>query len=76
MVESKKIIVEKIEFEEVISSRNDYQKAQSKQIDKKEEKLDYSLEEIDKNREEERWKKGLNYYLLNPRKFDFGLKDL
>ncbi len=35
-----------------------------------------SLDPIDKEREERRWKKSMNYYLLNPRKFTFGLKDL
>ena len=35
-----------------------------------------SIDPIDKVREERRWKKSMSYYLLNPRKFTFGLKDL
>lgn len=33
------------------------------------------LDPIDKEREEKRWKQSMNYYLLNPQKFTFGLKD-
>ena len=77
LVESKKIIVEEIEeFKEVISGIEDNQKARIRQISKEQENIDYPLEEIDNKREDLRWKKGLNYYLLNPQKFDFRLKDL
>ena len=34
------------------------------------------LDPIDKEREEKRWKQSMNYYLLNPQKFTFRLKDL
>ncbi|MFX1387150.1 MAG: hypothetical protein ACFE9M_08050 [Promethearchaeota archaeon] len=34
-----------------------------------------ALDPIDKEREEKRWKQTMNYYLLNPQKFTFGLKD-
>jgi len=34
------------------------------------------LDPIDKEREEKRWKQSMNYYLLNPQKFTFGLRDL
>ena len=34
------------------------------------------LDPIDKQRAEKRWKQSMNYYLLNPQKFTFGLKDL
>ncbi|MFW9947972.1 MAG: hypothetical protein ACFFDX_14200 [Candidatus Odinarchaeota archaeon] len=34
-----------------------------------------SLDSVDKSREEKRWKHSMNYYLLNPQKFRFGLKD-
>jgi len=34
------------------------------------------LDPIDKEREEKRWKQSMGYYLLNPHKFKFGLKDL
>ena len=34
-----------------------------------------SLDLIDKKREEKRWKQSINYYLLNPNKLKFGLKD-
>lgn len=33
------------------------------------------LDLIDKKREDNRWKQSMNYYLLNPQKFTFGLKD-
>ncbi len=33
------------------------------------------LDPVDKKREEKRWKQSMNYYLLNPEKFAFGLKD-
>lgn len=33
------------------------------------------IDPIDKEREEKRWKQSMNYYLLNPQKFTFGLKD-
>jgi len=34
------------------------------------------LDPINKAREEKRWKQSKNYYLLNPQKFNFGLRDL
>ncbi|MFW9902188.1 MAG: hypothetical protein ACFFDY_13060 [Candidatus Thorarchaeota archaeon] len=34
-----------------------------------------SLDPIDRKREDKRWKNSMNYYLLNPQKFTFGLKD-
>ena len=34
------------------------------------------LDPIDKKREKKRWKQSMNYYLLNPEKLTFGLKDL
>ena len=34
------------------------------------------LDPIDKKREDKRWKQSMNYYLLNPQKFTYGLKDL
>ena len=33
-----------------------------------------SLDPIDREREDKRWKQSMNYYLLNPQKFTFGLK--
>ncbi|UCC21179.1 MAG: hypothetical protein JSV62_07860 [Promethearchaeota archaeon] len=30
---------------------------------------------IDKKREEKKWKQSVSYYLLNPQKFTFGLRD-
>lgn len=77
LTESKKIIIEEIEgFEEVISDKEEYQKIRSMLKDKEQERADYPLEEIDRNREDKRYKKGVKYYLLNPQEFDFGLKDL
>ena len=77
LVESKKIIFEEIEgFEEVISEKEDYLKAQSRLKDIEQEIKEYPIEEIDKSREAIRWKKGMNYYMLNPKKFDFRIKDL
>ncbi|MFX0001255.1 MAG: hypothetical protein ACFE9Q_03840 [Candidatus Hodarchaeota archaeon] len=35
-----------------------------------------TLDSIDKKREDKKWKQSMNYYLLNPQKFTFGLKDL
>ena len=35
-----------------------------------------TLDPIDREREEKRWKQTLGYYLLNPHKFKFRLKDL
>lgn len=47
---------------------------------KKEVKLVTTIERvfdpIQKRRDEKRWKQTMGYYLLNPGKFKFGLKDL
>ncbi|MFX1311324.1 MAG: hypothetical protein ACFFHD_01760 [Promethearchaeota archaeon] len=34
-----------------------------------------SLDSIDKEREEKKWKQSMRYYLLHPLEFTFGLKD-
>ncbi|MFX0008746.1 MAG: hypothetical protein ACFE9R_00395 [Candidatus Hermodarchaeota archaeon] len=38
--------------------------------------LEPALDPIQKKRNEKIWKLSLGYYLLNPEKFEFGLKDL
>jgi len=47
---------------------------------KKEVKIVATIERIfdpiQKRRDEKRWKQTMGYYLLNPEKFKFGLKDL
>ncbi|NHJ21421.1 MAG: hypothetical protein EAX91_10780 [Candidatus Lokiarchaeota archaeon] len=37
--------------------------------------LEPTLDPVQKKRNEKTWKQSLGYYLLNPEKFSFGLKD-
>ena len=77
LTESKQIIVKEFkEYKGVISERDNHQKVGNQLIDKESQIVDYPSEEIDKTREEKRWKKGLNYYFLHPGKFDFRLTNI
>jgi len=75
MTESKKI---------VISSSNEFLKYKTIDEEGNETKekvklvtiLKHEIDPTQKRRDEKGWKESLGYYLLNPKKLNFGLKDL